>query len=57
MCCIFLFKILQEYGIEKSQSTSIISAPPPLGELPGQREIATCNNNEQDNKDNEINAE
>ena len=29
-----IFKVLQEYGIEKSQFTSIISAPPPLGELP-----------------------
>ena len=28
------FKVLQEYGIEKSQFTSVISAPPPLGELP-----------------------
>ena len=28
-----IFKILQEYGIEKSQFTSIISVPPPLVEL------------------------
>ena len=30
----YIFKILQEYGIEKFQFTSIISAPLPLGELP-----------------------
>ena len=50
----YSFKVLKEYGIEKSQFTSIISAPPPLGELPKGK--YTCNNNEQDNKDyNEIN--
>ena len=30
----YIFKVLQEYEIEKSQFTSIISVPPPLGELP-----------------------
>ena len=50
----YIFKILQEYRIEKSQFTSIISAPPPLGELPKGKYI--YNNNEQDKKDyNEIN--
>ena len=51
---VIYFKILQEYRIEKSQFTSIISAPPPLGELPKGKYI--YNNNEQDKKDyNEIN--
>ena len=52
MCCIFLFKILQQYGTEISQFTS---APPPLGELSGQREIHAITMNTEDNKDNEIN--
>ena len=51
---VVIFKILQEYRIEKSQFTSIISAPPPLGELPKGKYI--YNNNEQDKKHyNEIN--
>ena len=40
MFCIFLLKILQDTELKNLNSgTSIISAPPSLGELPGQREI------------------